>query len=423
MREVFRNRPLALLFSANFVSMIGSGMNTAAVTWYILQATHSEEMLGALVVAQAIPALLLMPFSGVVIDREDRRRLVMFLDGARGLLILFVAILCLRGLVHVWHLFAMGVIVSTGFWMFWPTITALLQELTPDAQFAESNAMLLAGFQGGWLVAGSIVGFVYAKIGIGGILLFDASTYAFSILCYWFVRKGRHVVAHTSLHIDKHPLARFAHEMHDGFSFVKSNLALAMVGATWAIFVSGMMVNGVLTAPLSDRILHAGAIGYGWLNAGWGIGAFVSTFYAARVSRWLGWGKVVPASMFLLALCFFFVPHSIVVGLAAGIYLASSVYFIAGSARGVGGIALSSSIMSLVPKQLMGRVQTLFSLAAIILQISLAPLAGRIAQRHSLTLALAMVATLYLLATLTSSWGARASSHPASASAAIASAE
>ena len=211
--------------------------------------------------------------------------------------------------------------------------------------------------------------------------------------------------------------------MHDGFSFVKSNLALAMVGTTWAIFVSAMMVNGVLTAPLSDRILHAGAIGYGWLNAGWGIGAFISTFYAAQFSRRWGWGKVVPVSMFLISLCFFFVPHSTVVGLAAGIYLASSIYFIAGSARGVGGIALSSSIMALVPKHLMGRVQTLFSLAAIILQISLAPLAGRIAQRHSLTLALAMVATLYLFATLTSSWGARASSAPGSAAAATASAE
>src|SRR5512146_1520897 len=342
MQGVFRNRPLVLLFAANFVSMIGSGMNSAAVTWYILQATHSEEMLGALVVAQAIPALLLMPFSGVVIDREDRRRLVMLLDAGRGLLILLVAALCFRGLVHVWHLFLLNVLVSTGFWMFWPTITALLQELTPETQFAESNAMLLAGVQGGWMVAGSIVGFVYAKVGIGGILLFDASTYAFSILCYWFVRKGRHVVAHTSMHIDKHPIVRFAHEMHDGFSFVKSNLALAMVGATWAVFVSAMMVNGVLTAPLSDRILHAGAIGYGWLNAGWGVGAFLSPFYAARPSRRWGWGKVVPASMLLLSICYFRVTHSVVVGIAAGIYIASSVYFIAGSARGVGGIALSA---------------------------------------------------------------------------------
>jgi hypothetical protein len=423
MRGVFKSRPLVLLFSANFVSMIGSGMNTAAVTWYVLQATHSEQMLGVLVVAQAIPSLLLMPFSGVVIDREDRRRLVMLLDAGRGLLILLVAILCLRGLVQIWHLFAMGILVSTGFWMFWPTITALLQELTPEAQFAESNAMLLSGFQAGWLVAGAIVGFVYAKIGIGGILLFDASTYAFSFACYWGVRKGRHTVAHTSVHIDKHPLSRFWHEMQDGFQFVRKNVSLAMIGATWSLFVAAMMVSGVLTAPLSDRILHAGAVGYGWLNAGWGIGAFISTFYAARMSRKFGWGRVVPISMLLLAACFFVVPHSTMAGMAAGIYLASSIYFVAGTARGVGGIALSTSMMELVPKQLMGRVQTLFSIFAIALQVSLAPVAGRIAQRHSLAVALGLIGMLYFMATLTSYWGARTSSATVHATVATAAAE
>jgi MFS family permease len=423
MRGVFKSRALLLLFSANFVSMIGSGMNTAAVTWYVLQATHSEQMLGVLVVAQAIPSLLLMPFSGVVIDREDRRRLVMVLDAGRGLLILLVAILCLRGMVQTWHLFAMGILVSTGFWMFWPTITALLQELTPEAQFAESNAMLLSGFQAGWLVAGSIVGFVYAKIGIGGILLFDASTYAFSFACYWGVRKGRHTVEHTSVHIDKHPLSRFWHEMQDGYQFVRQNVSLAMIGATWSLFVAAMMVSGVLTAPLSDRILHAGAIGYGWLNAGWGIGAFISTFYAAKMSRAFGWGRVVPLSMLLLAACFFVVPHSTIVGMAAGIYLASSIYFLAGTARGVGGIALSTSMMELIPKHLMGRVQTLFSIFAIALQVSLAPVAGRIAQRHSLTVALGLIGMLYFMATLTSFWGARTSGSTGQTSAATASAE
>jgi hypothetical protein len=56
---------LRLLFAANFVSMVGSGMNSAAVYWYILQATHLEQLLGILVVAQALLSLLLMPFSGV----------------------------------------------------------------------------------------------------------------------------------------------------------------------------------------------------------------------------------------------------------------------------------------------------------------------------------------------------------------------
>ena len=80
MQRLFQHRGLRLIFIANLVSMIGSGMNTAAVTWFILQKTHSEMSLSSLVVLQTIPALLMLPFTGVIIDREDRRRLIIMLD-------------------------------------------------------------------------------------------------------------------------------------------------------------------------------------------------------------------------------------------------------------------------------------------------------------------------------------------------------
>jgi hypothetical protein len=51
--------------------------------------------------------------------------------------------------------------------------------------------MLLAGVQGGWMIAGAIVGFVYEHIHLGGVLLLDAATYAVSLSCYFAVRKER----------------------------------------------------------------------------------------------------------------------------------------------------------------------------------------------------------------------------------------
>jgi len=338
-----------------------------------------------------------MPFSGVIVDREDRRHVVMFLDAARGLLIFAVALLALRGTVRVWQLFLMSVLVSTGFWMFWPTITALLQELTPEKQFAHSNAMLLAGFQGGWMVAGSIVGFVYGRIGIGGILLIDFLTYVVSFSCYLLLRQGRQTVAvHTAEHIN-HPLRRFFHEAHEAMMFVGTRRSLGFLGLTWAFFVAAMIVTGVVTAPISDRIVHAGAVGYGWMNAGWGVGAFFTTFYAARAIRKFGPRVIIPASMLVLAACFYDVPFSRWIGVAAGLYL------VGGAARAVGGVALSSRIMEAVPKHFMGRVQTLFSIASIILQVTLAPVVGRVAQNVGLTSAVFMIASLYLLAA-TSGW-------------------
>src|SRR5581483_950762 len=194
MREILKQKPLRLIFIANAISMVGSGVNSAAVSWYILQATHSEVALGTLVMLTTIPAMLMMPFTGVIIDREDRRRLVMLLDAVRASVILVVAVLALRHQVQLWQLYAMQLLVAAGFWMFWPTVTALIQELTPDAEFVHANTFLLAGIQGGWLMAGALVGFIYDHVGLGGVLLIDVSSYIVSFACYFAVRKGRVVV-------------------------------------------------------------------------------------------------------------------------------------------------------------------------------------------------------------------------------------
>src|SRR5579871_3660660 len=123
MRSILQKKGLRFIFAANVISMIGSGMNSAAVAWYILQATHSEIALGTFAVLQTLPAILLLPFSGVIIDREDRRRLVMMLDLVRGAIILVVALLAFANKVKVWELYVMNMLVSAGFWMFWPTIS------------------------------------------------------------------------------------------------------------------------------------------------------------------------------------------------------------------------------------------------------------------------------------------------------------
>src|SRR5215469_162179 len=139
MRLILEKTSLRYIFAANVVSMLGSGMNAAAVAWFVLKATHSETALGALAIFQTIPAMLMLPFTGVIIDREDRRRLVMMLDAARAIIILVVSILAFRGKAQLWELYVMATLVAAGFWMFWPTITALVRELTPDSEFVHAN--------------------------------------------------------------------------------------------------------------------------------------------------------------------------------------------------------------------------------------------------------------------------------------------
>jgi len=403
MSSILGRRPLRFVFAANVISMLGSGMNSAAVAWYILEATHSEMALGTFAVLQTIPAMLMLPFTGVIIDREDRRILVMWLDALRAVIIVTVAILAFRHRVQIWQLYLMNTLVAAGFWMFWPTITALIQELTPEGQFVHSNTFLLAGVQGGWLMAGAVVGFVYNHIGLGGVLMLDVSTYVVSFFCYFAVRKGRHVVLRPQeLRADilaaESQLERFWREMREGLHFLLARRAVVLLGISWALFLGAMITGVVVTPSLSNRIFHAGAVGYGWLNAGWGTGAFLSALYAPQAIARLGGRRALAFSMALLSVSVALAP------LSGFLFLGISAYFAMGSGRGVGGIAMNTSLMEMVPKHLMGRVQNAFYFSGTFLQLVLALCVGTVAQKVSLVVAYAIIGCVYGLSFLAASW-------------------
>jgi MFS family permease len=403
MRAILEKRALRFVLLANVVSMLGSGMNSAAVAWHILQATHSEMALGTLVVLQTLPAMLLLPFTGVIIDREDRRRLVMMLDATRAVIILTVSILAFRGKVQVWQLYLMNTLVAAGFWMFWPTITALIQELTPDGQFVEANTFLLAGIQGGWLMAGAVVGFVYNHIGLGGVLLIDFTTYVVSFLCYFGVRKGKHVVPRPAeLRADmvaaERAEKRFWRELWEGIQFLREHPAVVLLGLSWALFLGAMLTGVVVTPSLSDRVFHAGAVGYGWLNAGWGVGAFLSALYAPKLIARLGPRMAIAVSMAFLASLMTLSPLTRVLPIAV------LLYGVMGSARGVSGVAMNTSLMEQVPKHFMGRVQNAFYFVGTFLQIALSVTVGSVAQKVSLAGGFAIIGGVYLVAFLSAIW-------------------
>jgi MFS family permease len=407
MRSILQKRSLRFVFVANVISMLGSGMNSAAVAWTILQRTHSEMALGTFAALQTIPAMLMLPFTGVLIDREDRRRLVMWLDALRAIIILAVTVLAFLGRVQVWELYLMNTLVAAGFWMFWPTITALIQELTPEGGYVQSNTFLLAGIQGGWLIAGAIVGFVYEHIGLGGVLLIDVSTYVISFSCYFAVRQGRHVVPRAvelrhDLAAAETAVGRFLREMREGLVFLREHRPVIFLGTSWALFLGAMMTGVVVTAPLSDRVFHAGATGYGWLNGGWGVGAFVSALYAPALIGRVGARGSIAFAMLLLTLAMALSPFS------PWLAIAVLLYGMMGSARGVSGVAMNTSLMEQVPPHVMGRVQNTFYFFGTLLQVALGLGVGWIASRVSLAAGFGVIAAIYAIAFGSACWPVRA---------------
>jgi MFS family permease len=293
-------------------------------------------------------------------------------------------------------------LVAAGFWMFWPTITALIQELTPESEFVHSNTFLMAGVQGGWLISGSIVGFLYDHVGLGPILLIDVSTYVASFLLYLGVRKGRHVVEHPreeeeiAIAPAAGPVDKYMRELREGVAYIRAHHEMIALGASYALFLGAMLTQGVITAPLSERVLHKGAVGYGWMNAAWGVGAFLSAMYAPQFIRKFPGRIGVAIGFGAMAVGMLSSPFSRWIGIAVVLF------FMMGNARGLLGITLNSSMMEMVPKHFMGRVQNAFYFCGVWLQLVLGLSVGLVAHRYSLTLGYMVVGFTYALAMILS---------------------
>ena len=91
-------------FVAMFVSLFGSGMNFAGVSWYILAATHSTVKVSWQVMVMTLPGLFVPFLGGVLIDRIDRRYLGVMLDLVRGFFVLLTAYIAWRGHLQLWHI-------------------------------------------------------------------------------------------------------------------------------------------------------------------------------------------------------------------------------------------------------------------------------------------------------------------------------
>src|SRR5262244_3459435 len=89
---IWAQRGFRYFFTAMFVSLFGSGMNFAGVSWYILAATHSTVKVSWQVIVVTLPGLLVPFLGGVLIDRLDRRYLGVLLDFARGVVVLGTAL-------------------------------------------------------------------------------------------------------------------------------------------------------------------------------------------------------------------------------------------------------------------------------------------------------------------------------------------
>src|SRR5277367_2922075 len=305
---LWQQRGFRYFFVAMFVSLFGSGMNFIGVSWYIMSATHSTVAVSWQVIVVTLPGLVVPFVGGVLIDRFDRRYLGVLLDLARGVAVLAISFIAWHGQLQLWHLYFMTLITGTGSAMYWANVNALVQEVVPPSQFTGANAAVLVGVQSGMLIAGSVVGFFYDRAGIWGILAIDGATYFVSAYCLYQVRSGyvsprglsksnRVYSAATeataeALESGANPeiaeaglsLAMYK-DFKVGVQYLKQQAVVRALGITHAIMMAGVVSANVVLVALVNDVLHAGARGLGFVEAGWAAGAVTGGLIASQLPQ------------------------------------------------------------------------------------------------------------------------------------------
>lgn len=416
---IWAQRGFRYFFVAMFVSLFGSGMNFVGVSWYIMANTHSTVKVSLQVIVVTLPGLFIPFLGGVLIDRFDRRYLGVSLDLVRGFFVLATSYIAWSGHLHLWHLYAMTLITGIGSAMYWATVNALVQEVIPASQFTGANAAVLIGVQSGMLLAGAFVGFIYDTASLAGILCIDGLTYFVSAFCLYSIRRSyvsprdhlkypreySEVTEATAeaLETGENPevaeaglsLAVYA-DLKEGFAYLKTQPLVRSLGVTHSIMMAGVVSANVVLVALANDILHSGARGLGFLEAGWATGAITGGLIASQLRSSLRMPLYVAACA-VLALGHMATPF---VAFLTG---AVTLQIVFGLCRAIGGVTAQSGLMSIVPRHFMGRTQSAMAIFTTCVQLTMSLALGIVAQGAGIVSGYALLALLYAGATLSAS--------------------
>jgi MFS family permease len=171
-----------MVWLGQIVSVLASGMTSFAMTIYMYQQTKSALAMGLVQVSYILPFLLMSPIAGVMVDRYNRKLMMMVSDIGGGLAILALFILFVTGRLQFWHLYILTAVLGIGTTFQWPAYSAAISVMIPKEQYGRANGMMSLIEAGPGVVAPLLAGALLPFIGIGGILLVDAITYGTAIL-------------------------------------------------------------------------------------------------------------------------------------------------------------------------------------------------------------------------------------------------
>jgi len=186
------NRPtgmfgFTLVWLGQIISVLATNMTAFAFTIWVFEETGSATALGLMQVFFITPLLIVTPLAGVLVDRHNRKMMMMVSDLTAGLATISILTLQAFGALEVWHLYAVAIVQGLGNAFQWPAYSATISTMIPKEKLGRANGMMSLIEMGPGILAPMLAGTLLPVIGVTGILSLDVVTFVLAILVLVFV--------------------------------------------------------------------------------------------------------------------------------------------------------------------------------------------------------------------------------------------
>jgi len=273
-----------VIWLGQLISVLASSMTGFALSIWMYQETESATAMGLVQVCFITPFLIMSPFAGVMVDRYNRKLMMMLSDFTAVLATALILILHLSGNLQFWHLYIAAVLDGIGNTFQWPAYSAAVGTMVPKEQLGRVNGMMSLVEAGPGVVAPLLAGMLLPVIGLTGILTLDIVTFFLAIgaLLVIFVPQPQRTEEGQKAQGNMLKEAAF------GFRYIfarPSLLGLQM------LFFAGNLFSGVAFTVMAPMILartNQNALMFGTVQTAGAIGAVVG---GIAMSAWGGFKR------------------------------------------------------------------------------------------------------------------------------------
>ncbi len=366
--RALRHRNFRLFFAGQSVSLIGTWMTRVATSWLIYRLTGSALLLGLVSFAGQIPTFLLAPFAGVLVDRLDRRKILVWTQTLAAVQSLALAVLTLAKVITVHEVLWLSVLQGLINAFDMPGRQSFLVQMVEDKQdLGNAIALNSSMVNIARLIGPALAGFVIGSMGEGYCFLIDGISYLAVIASLLMMR----VTMAASLPSK----ASMLQQLKDGWTYVTGFPPVRTILSLFASISLMGMPFMVLMPIFAAQVLHGGPHTLGFLLGASGVGALISAVSLAlrKTVRGLTTMIQLSAALFGLGLIGF--------GLSRFFPLSLLLMLIVGFGMMQGMAASNTVIQTLVRDDKRGRVMSFYTMAF----MGMAPfgslLAGSLAHR------------------------------------------